>query len=440
MTSHEIPALRRAARAIWEAALHAADPAVFLLESFRFEPSRVQVLGQNIAYSGNVIIIGAGKASARMAQVLEQEWPELRASGVIVTKYGHRIPLSHIDVVEAGHPIPDENGVSGVHKTLEILAKRSANDLVLCLISGGGSALWPAPAPGVTLEEKRQVTSELMNAGADIRQLNAVRKHLSTLKGGQLLRWTHPATTVSLIVSDVVGDPLDFIASGPTAADTSTFHDALSILKGFDIRIPASVLDRLERGVRGEIAETVKVGDPLLERVHNFVVASNRTLVHAASQRAEALGFSTEVLSMAVTGDAGRLADQFVAIATEAVQRFPKRPLCVLAAGETTVTVRGHGKGGRNQEIAARVALGIRGTGRNVVFASVASDGTDGPTDAAGGLVDAGTWNRVVQAGWDPKRLLDENDSWTFLGASGDRIETGPTGTNLMDLQILLIR
>jgi glycerate-2-kinase len=286
------------------------------------------------------------------------------------------------------------------------------------------------------------VTSLLLKAGANIRELNAVRKHLSEIKGGQLARLASPARIVSLMMSDVIGDPLDFIASGPTAPDTTSFADALDVVRKYQVEIPSAALERLERGARGQIPETPKPGDPVFDHVENFVIANNRLLVDAAMRRAQESGFKTLILTTELEGEARDAGALFAAIAREIGRTGNPvgTPACILAAGETTVTVRGGGRGGRNQEMALSWAMSMAGRSTSLCcFASVASDGSDGPTDAAGGLVDPETCSRGVQLGLNPAHYLQSNDSWTYLKATGNLIITGPTYTNLMDLQILLV-
>jgi glycerate-2-kinase len=378
-----------------------------------------------------------------MAQAVEELLSNHVSDGLIVTKYGHGLPLDRIRLIEAGHPIPDASGVGAVEGIRELLRDLSEDDIVLCLISGGGSALWPAPAEGITLAEKQEVTHVLLRAGASIRELNAVRKHLSAIKGGQLARWASPARVISLIMSDVIGDPLDFIASGPTAPDTTSFADALGIVHKYGVEVPNAVHQRLQDGADGRLLETPKAGDSLFNRVNNYIIGNNRLLVDAAAQKARELGFHTLILATEIEGEAKEVGTFFAAIAREAGQSGSsiKVPACVLAAGETTVTVRGSGIGGRNQEMALAwaIAMGSRSPAAPCCFASVASDGSDGPTSAAGGLVDPATYERGVEMGLAPLNFLRENDSWNFLNATGDLIVTGPTQTNLMDLQILLV-
>jgi glycerate 2-kinase len=428
--------LRDSARLIWEAALNAANPATCIKKFIQKNQSIFQL-------DGRLIIIGAGKAGAKMAQVVEEIFGDRITSGLVVTKYGHALPLSSIRLIEAGHPIPDAAGVSAVEETRKLLQGLSSNDLVLCLISGGGSALWPLPAEGVTLEEKQEVTQLLLRAGATIRELNAVRKHLSGIKGGQLARWAVPARVVSLIMSDVIGDPIDFIASGPSAPDTTSFVDALAIIDKYRVDVPQSVVRRFREGAAGRIPDTPKSGDKVFQRVENHIVANNRLLVDAAVAKANELRLNTLVLSTEIEGEAREAGGFFAAIAREIENSGNpiQAPACILAAGETTVAVRGKGVGGRNQEMALAwaVAMAQRATPGTSCFASIATDGSDGPTSAAGGLVDGLTIKRGADLGLSATKYLQNNDSWNFLNATGDLIVTGPTQTNLMDLQILLV-
>jgi glycerate-2-kinase len=434
--------LRLAAREIWEAALHSANPATCLRNTFQVSANGFSAGGKHYPTNGRVIVIGAGKASARMAQVVEELLGDRIAGGLVVTKYGHGLPLQRIRLAEAGHPIPDAAGVRAVAETRQLLSNLTEKDVVLCLISGGGSALWPAPAEGTTLGEKQKVTGLLLKAGAAIRELNSVRKHLSEIKGGQLARWAAPARVLSVIMSDVIGDPLDFIASGPTAPDTTTFSDALSIVQKYGVELPPAILRRFQDGACGALPDTPKPGDRIFDNVENLVVANNQLLIDSANAKARELGFNTLILGTELEGESREIARFFAAVAREISRSGNplKPPACVLAAGETTVTVRGSGTGGRNQEMALAWAMSM-GDGAQVpcCFASVATDGTDGPTDAAGGLVDPSTISRARQLGLVPLTYLQSNDSRNFLEATGDLIITGPTQTNLMDLQILLL-
>lgn len=435
--------LRQSARLIWEAALNAANPSTCIRKFVHIEGGVLSIGGKRFPIHGRLIVIGAGKPSAKMAQVIEEIIGSYISGGLVVTKYGHALPLERIRLVEAGHPIPDAAGMRAVKETRELLRGLTKDDIVLCLLSGGGSALWPSPAEGITLEEKQEVTYLLLRAGATIRELNAVRKHLSEMKGGQLARWAAPAHVISLIISDVIGDPLDFIASGPTAPDTTSFSDALAIIQKYGIEVPDSVLERLQDGAHGRVPETPKPGDPVFKHVDNQIIANNRLLIDAAVEKARELRFNTLILGTEVEGEAKDVGRFFSAIARELARSgnpIPT-PACILAGGETTVTVRGHGVGGRNQEMALAwaIAMAARSYMTPACFASVATDGTDGPTSAAGGLVDHLTCSRAVELGLMPLKFLRGNDSSNFLKATGDLIVTGPTQTNLMDLQILLV-
>jgi glycerate-2-kinase len=438
-----ISQLRQSARLIWEAALEAADPATCVRNVVQIEDGALVIAGKRFPLLGKLIVIGTGKPSARMAQAVEEVIDGYVTAGLIVTRYGHALPLERIRLVEAGHPLPDAAGMRAVADIRELLTNLQEEDIVLCLISGGGSALWPAPAEGVTLEQKQEVTQLLLRAGATIRELNGVRKHLSAVKGGQLAGWAAPARVISLIMSDVIGDPVDFIASGPTAPDTTSFSDALATIQKYEIDVPEPVLKRFQDGARGRIPETPKPGDTLFKRVENHIIGNNRLLVDAAVEKATELKFNTLILATEVEGEAKDIGRFFAAIARETGRSGNPivPPACILAAGETTVTVRGHGLGGRNQEMALAwaIAMASRPSSQPSCFASVASDGTDGATTAAGGVVDPFSCARGVEMGLIPLHYLRTNDSSNFLKATGDLIVTGPTQTNLMDLQILLV-
>jgi hydroxypyruvate reductase len=324
-----------------------------------------------------------------------------------------------------------------------LLRTLTARDLLFVLISGGASALLPAPASPVTLEDKRAVTDQLLKAGADIFEMNAVRKHLSLLKGGQLAALAYPATVVALILSDVIGDRLDVIGSGLTAPDDSTFGDALRVLSKFGLtkKAPRSVMARLEEGAGGRIPETPKQGDPIFANVHNVLVGSNRLALEAASRQAKALGYHTVILSSSMQGETREVAIVHSEILREILNNrgLLRRSACLLSGGETTVTVAGKGKGGRNQEFALAAAVNLDAE-KNWAVLSGGTDGTDGPTDAAGAFADGTSLARAGRLGVSANERLAENDAYPFFDALGDLIRTGPTGTNVMDLHILLAR
>jgi glycerate 2-kinase len=427
---------REVALAIWRSALDAAAVDPLIRSALRLDGTLLSCgpLRADLAGVDRVVVLGCGKAGASMARAVEAVLGDRISQGFVVVKDGHTLPTRIVELAEAGHPVPDRRGQAAAERVLALARDAGARDLVLFLISGGGSALMPAPASPIGLEEKQDVTRWLLGAGATIGELNAVRKHLSLLKGGQLARAAAPARILTLLLSDVIGDPLDVIASGPTAPDPTTFADALEVLtrRGVVDRVAASVKHRLEAGARGEIAETPKPGDPLFARVTHVVVGNNRLVVDAAARAAERLGYPPRIETASLEGEARDVALRLV---TQA--RSLPSPACLIAGGETTVTVRGSGTGGRCQELALATALALRADGGLTVLAA-GTDGTDGPTDAAGALVDAGTVDRGRAAGLDPDRALADNDAHAFLQASGDLIVTGPTNTNLLDLYMVL--
>lgn len=412
---------RDAARAIWEAALAAGDVAPLVRAHLRLDPRHARVF-----------LLGAGKASGAMAAAAEDVLGDRVAGGFVVVKDGYGARLRRVEIAEAGHPVPDARGLAASARLLELARGAGEGELIVFLVSGGGSALTPAPAPPITLAEKQELTRLLLASGATIGELNAVRKHLSLFKGGQLARAAWPARVLTLALSDVIGDPLDVIASGPTAPDPTTFGDALEVLarRGLSGRVPASIARRLEAGRAGEIPETAKPGDPLFARVDNVVIGNNALVTDAAVATARRLGFRADLATRELQGEARDVAREFVARA-----RRLTPPACLIAGGETTVTVRGQGKGGRCQEFALAAALELSPTERMTVLAA-GTDGTDGPTDATGAIVDAGTVARGAAAGADARRALADNDAYGFLRASADLIVSGPTRTNLLDLYL----
>jgi len=452
---------RAMARDILSAALRAVDPAEAVHRYMRRDGDHLRI-GQksyDLSSLDHIYVVGAGKAGATMAAAAEAILGERLTAGWVNTKYGHRLvgaPLSlsqdsrtevgdrdqsRLIIHEAGHPVPDNNGVQGTREIIKLIAQAGERDLVLCLISGGGSALMIAPAAGLTLTDKQAVTRLLLACGATINELNCIRKHLSAIKGGQLARLAHPAQVATLILSDVVGNPLDVIASGPTVPDTTTFGDAWKILEGYDLidKVPPAVRLHLEKGLKGEIADTPKSGDPIFSRVDNLVIGSNDLAAQAAVERARQLGLHAMLLSTYVEGEAREVARVLAGIVREmdASGHPLPRPSCIVVGGETTVTVRGTGLGGRNQELALAAAMKIAGL-KDVLILACGSDGTDGPTDAAGAIADGETVARARSRGLDPAAYLANNDSYHFFQALGDLVVTGPTGTNVNDLTLLL--
>ncbi len=436
--------LRRAARRILDAAIQAGDASRLTRQALRRE-GRLLHVGDRAFDLGRVrrvIAIGAGKASGTMAEAVEATLGDVPVEGLVAVKERGPGGSSRIRAVEAGHPIPDGRGEAAGGEILRLVRAAGPDDLVLCLISGGGSALTPSPVSGVSLVEKQAVTRLLLDSGATINELNAVRKHLSRLKGGQLARAAHPAPVVALMLSDVIGDPLDVIASGPTAPDPTTYDDALAVLDRFGLRarVPDSVRAHLERGARGEIADTPKPGDPALAAVTNVVIGNNGLVVEAASAEARRLGLTPCLLTRRLQGEAREVARVFAAVLDEVSRSGSPvgRPACLIAGGETTVTVRGAGRGGRCQEFALALVPELAAM-RDVVVLAAGTDGSDGPTDAAGALVDPATLIRARESGLDPRRALAENDSYPFFAGLGDLVVTGPTGSNLMDLYLGLV-
>ena len=435
------PRLRKQALAIFKAGLRAADPGAAVAARLKLE---------DFSQYRNVYVVGAGKAGVSMARAAERVLGRRITRGLLNVKYGHTGRLRRIELNECGHPVPDQNGVEGARRIAEIAAGAGAEDLVLCLISGGASALLPLPADPVTLDEKQETTKLLLACGAVIHEINAVRKHISRIKGGQLARLASPAAVLSLLLSDVIGDDLDVIGSGPTAPDASTFARAQAILEKYRIwdRVPSSVRERIDRGVHcgihrgihrgihGDIPETPKPDDPVFAQVRNVVVGSNRLAVSRAAAAARQLGFRTLVLSTFVEGETRDIGRMHAAIAKEIVAsgRPLKPPACVITGGETTVTLRGDGLGGRNQEFVLAAAIDIAGL-PNVVILSAGTDGSDGPTDAAGAIADGRTLLRNPCAA----EFLARNDSYHYFEGLSDLIVTGPTHTNVMDVRVVLV-
>jgi len=436
--------LRKIAREIFLEAVRAADPHEGVKKAVRYEGGAVIIDGERYPLDDfpRIVVVGMGKASARMGEALEEILGDAIDDGWINTKYGHASPLSRIHVHECGHPVPDENGVEGSNRIIGLLETADEHTLVIGLISGGGSALAPAPAEGITLGEKQEVTRILLRAGATIKELNAVRKHLSVLKGGGMARLAYPARLHVLILSDVIGDRLDTIASGPATADESTFRDCIGIFRKYGVweSLPENVRSRFEAGVEGKTAETAKAYETFFSSVKTTLIGNNRQSVEAARKRAGDAGFETLVLTTVLEGEASEAGKFFAAVASEIARTgdpIPP-PACVIAGGETTVTVTGDGKGGRNQEMALSAAVMLEGM-NDVAFLSGGTDGTDGPTDAAGGVVDGGTVAAGERRNLDPHDYLARNDSYHYLKSVDGLLVTGPTGTNVMDIQILLV-
>lgn len=422
------------------AALEAVDPQQAVLHALQSDDEIVA----RLEGCRRVLVAGAGKAAYPMALALEQALAARNvpiAAGLVVTKDGHipaRNELRRVQMVEAGHPLPDERGQQAAQRIAGLLRAAGPDDRVICLISGGGSALLTAPAPGLSLVDLQQLTGLLLRSGAPIQRINGLRKHLELLKGGGLARLAAPAHLTTLILSDVVGDPLDAIASGPSAPDPSTYADAWETLEQFGLleSAPSAVREHLLRGLRGEIAETLKPGDLIFSAVDNRLVGSNALAAEAAAARARDLGWHAAVLTTQKEGEARRVGAELAQLARQAQREA--RPVCLILGGETTVTVRGQGKGGRNQEVALGAVSGLAGL-EHTLIVSLATDGGDGPTDAAGAVADGETLARAAALGLDPQAALRDNDAYAFFDALGDLLKPGPTRTNVNDLMFVFV-
>lgn len=441
--SRSLKILRQDAQTIFESGINAVKADQCIYKHCRMDGSDLVIGDMHLDLSPfqHIHIIGGGKATGRMAAALEELLGERLTSGLITVKYGHTVPLRKIRTIEAGHPVPDQSGCRGAAEMMTLAGCAGPSDLIICLLSGGGSALLPLPAPPVTLAEKQETIRQLLACGASIGEINAIRKHISLIKGGQLAKAAYPATLLTLILSDVVGDRLDVIASGPSIPDSSSFQDCIEFIRKYKIagNLPESVWSRLERGAAGKIIETPRRGDAVFSKTINRIIGNNVSALNAARDKAESLGYSTLILSSLIEGDTGAAARFLAAVAKEI--RKTGNPLappaCILFGGETTVQVTGSGLGGRNQEFALISAIEIEDL-ENTVILSGGTDGTDGPTDAAGAVVDSATIRKAREIGIDPAAYLENNDSYHFFSRTGELLITGPTGTNVMDLQIIL--
>lgn len=417
------PKPRDLLRAMFDAAIAAAQPALCVP---RFLPQPPK---------GRLVVIGAGKASAAMAQAVEQHWPG-PLSGLVVTRYGYAVPCARIDVVEAAHPVPDAAGQAAARRMLEVVRGLTADDLVLCLISGGGSSLLPLPLEGLSLQDKQALNRDLLASGASISEMNCVRRHLSAIKGGRLAAACAPAKVVNLLLSDVPGDSAVDIASGPTVPDESTCADALDILRRYAIQVPAAALALLESGE----GETLKPGDPRLPEIQTHFIATPQMALEAAARVARDAGLAAHILGDAIEGESRDVAKTLGGMSLQVARRSqPFAPPCVLlSGGETTVTVRGPGRGGRNVEFLLSLGITLRGE-RGVYALAGDTDGVDGQEEVAGALLTPDTLERARALGLNPRAHLDDNDGHGFFEALGDSVVTGPTLTNVNDFRAILI-
>mgnify|MGYP001444151706 FL=1 len=441
--------MRGHARTMFADAVAAADPRAAVVRTLHKQPNSSQIQSTAKPQSfqlqefsrRKVRVVAFGKAAITMTEGALECVPEdlLIEAPVAVTSYENVIQHGKIQILGAGHPIPNADGLKAARKIAKTVRAAKADELILALISGGASALLPMPPPSITLEDKRNATQLLLTSGADIHEINTVRKHLSELKGGGLARLAYPAALQALILSDVLDNDPGTIASGPTAGDLTTFSDAKGVFlrRGIWEQIPNSIQAHLDRGCDGLIDETTLPEDEIFRDVSNTIVGSNLISLDSICQSAKSAGYDVQIVSKALMGEARSVAEKFLMRASAPIER----PTAFVAGGETTVTVRGSGLGGRNQEMALTFAIDADSRFNNLswVFLSGGTDGIDGPTDAAGGLVDPGTIARIHNAGYDPRLLLDNNDAYHALDHAGDLLVTGATGTNVADLQILLI-
>lgn len=421
------------------------NPRDYLLESFSIAVKAAdpaQIVPQYLPQPprGRTFVVGAGKASAAMAAAVERTWPaSAPLEGIVVTRYGHGLPTDAIQIVEAGHPIPDENGEQAARKILAAVQALTTEDLLLCLFSGGGSSLLPLPANGVSLQDLQTVTQLLLRSGASIQEINIVRKHLSAIQGGKLAAACR-APILSLIISDVTGDDAIHIASGPCIADPSTFSDAIEVLERYHLDAPLAVSELLRAGQAGIVAETPKPSSPFFARTDNIIIANAHQSLVAAENHFRALGFNTLILGDTVTGEAREIAKSYAALVRE-IKSYPrllKTPAALLSGGETTVTIKGDGRGGRNAEFLLSLFVELAGMD-NVYALACDTDGLDGTENNAGAIFSPESFIRAQQLELDPVGFLSNNDSYAFFQRLNDLVMTGPTHTNVNDYRAILI-
>ncbi|HHU14549.1 MAG TPA: DUF4147 domain-containing protein [Lentisphaerae bacterium] len=432
--------MRHSAEQIFLAGVKQVLPDALIRAQLEREADRLVIAGRDVPLPRSLYLLAAGKAAALMAKAAEEVLGALITDGHVVTKYGHGLPLERIALTEAGHPLPDAAGVEATRRMLALARQAGADDLVLCLLSGGASSLMADLPDDATLDELAAANELLVKSGADIWAINCVRKHLSAVKGGQLAAAAAPANVVSLILSDVVGDDIGVIASGPTAPDESIFADALAVIGRFRLsdRLPASLWNHLQRGASGLIPETPKPGDPLFDKVQNRIIGSNRLALEGAAQKANALGFEPRIITDTLRGDCGAVAEFILRTLDDHLASESRRPLCLLFGGEPTLKVEGDGLGGRNQHLALLLATRLQGR-QGVTLLCAGTDGTDGPTDAAGAVVDGRTLFDALEKGIDAQAYLDRYDSYHFFQQAGGHILTGSTHTNVMDMVVAVL-
>jgi glycerate-2-kinase len=436
--------LRNSANEIIQAAFAAVDPYKLIQEQVIRKGDNLMISDQlevDLSAYDRILLCGAGKGAAPITKAIEEILGENLEGGDIIVKYDHPAELKKVDLHEAAHPVPDENGLKSTETLLNNLTDLSERDCVFVLLTGGGSALLESLPKEITLDDLQKLNSVLLQCSATIHEINCIRKHISLIKGGQLARTVYPARCITLALSDVVGDDLSVIASGPTNPDPSTYKDALAILEKYEVtsKIPSVILNYLQAGEEGKIPETPKADDKEFEGVTNIVIGNNRLALNRAKEKAESLGFNSLILTSMLEGEAKEVAKVVASLIKEVqlTETLIKKPACILLGGETTVKIQGEGKGGRNQELALAVAL--TDVKEPYVCVSVGSDGSDGPTDAAGALVDQSTLKRGESKGLNALDFLKANDAYHYFTPIGDLIKTGPTGTNVMDVVFALI-
>lgn len=437
--------IKKDAYTILDACIDAVKPYQLIKNQIRLNKNILQIGTKQIDHSQfeNIYIVGAGKASAFMAQSLEEILKNKVTAGAVVVKYDHGAPCQKTKIYEAGHPIIDENSLAGTAQILDLVQQAGEKDLVICVISGGGSALLEKLPEGISLSDLQTTFKLLLECGATIEEINTVRKHLSLVKGGQLARIIAPATCITLIISDVIGDPVGSIASGPTAADPTSFQNTWQVIEKYQLtdRLPEKIINYLQKGKEGKIPETLKPGNPIVSNTENIILGNNFLSLQTAEQTARALGYNTLILTSQIQGEAREIGKAASGILSEILASgHPiQRPACLLMGGETTVTIRGEGKGGRNQELVLSALISLKNVNEQYILISCGTDGTDGPTDAAGGMISNETWEKVRNQKMKPQEFLDQNDAYHFLEKVDGLIKTGPTGTNVMDIIIVLI-
>ena len=401
---------------------------------------RIETLKYNLSDIKNIYVVGAGKASALMAGAVETILGSKITAGHIITKYGHAVPLKFIGLTEAGHPVPDENGIKGTDQIISLVENAGKEDLVICLLSGGGSALLIDVPEGCTLGDLKMLTDILLKSGATINEINCIRKHLSKVKGGLLAKTAFPSRVITLILSDVIGDPLDVIASGPTAPDPTTFSDAIALINKYNIRndIPVKIYEVIQEGLDKKRQETLKESDEALLLTKNLIIGNNVLALNKAKEKAESSGYETHIITNKLAGDVSDVARYIIETAAQNKSDNLNKSICLLFAGEPTVKITGKGLGGRNQHLALIIARLLKEK-PGITFLSGGTDGTDGPTDATGAVADFLTTEKASGLHLDIDKFINDDDSYNFFRQVGGLIKTGPTQTNVMDLMIVLI-